>query len=179
MRGAWKLSFVLVATAAVAIACQTQETATEQGSETSPAVDGAAVREAIAAKDAAFADAIVAGDVEPIVLMYAADATLMPPGMPRVEGSQAIRETFTGMMAEMAPTAMTLSPDEVTVSATGDYAIAEGSWTLTGAAPDGSEWSDQGKYLVVWKNDQGDWKMVSDMWNNDAAPGETAGESAE
>lgn len=174
MKGAWKSPFALVALATAIFACQTQESATEQGSETSPAVDAAAVREAIAAKDKAFADAIVAADVEPIMLQYAADATVMPPGAPRLQGAEAIRETFTTWLEEAPPSAMSLTPDDVTVAASGDYAIAEGTYSMSGAGPDGAEWTDTGKYLVVWQNVDGDWKIVSDIWNSDAPmPGTT------
>ena len=41
-------------------------------------------------------------------------------------------------------------------------AVEIGQYTLGGA--DGTT-IDQGKYLVVWKNDGGNWKLHRDIWN--------------
>ena len=167
MTGGWKRTVVLLWSASLALACQ-QEPATEQASETDPAIDAAAVTEAIAAKDRQFADAMVAGDIETLMSVYADDAILLPPNAPRAEGAPAIRETFTSWFAEGGPPAsMTITSDDVTVAAAGDYAHAVGTWTMSGPGPDGSDWSDQGNVLVVWKNISGDWKVVADIWNSD------------
>jgi len=167
MTGTLKRIVVLVWAAGLALACQTQDEATEQASETSPAIDEAAVTEAIAAKDRAYGEAVVAGDVEAIMQQYAADAVLLPPGAPMAEGTAAIRPIFDAWVEQGLPTSMTLTTDDVTVTASGDYAYAVGSASLSGTAPDGSEWSEVGKYVAVWKNVDGDWKMVADIWNSD------------
>ncbi|CAN5898990.1 hypothetical protein BH20GEM1_BH20GEM1_16750 [soil metagenome] len=179
MTGALKRTMMCVLAASLALACQTQEPATEQGSETDPAVDEAAVRETIAAKDQAWADAAVAGDAAAIAQQYTADAIVLPPASPRVTGTAAIQELFTGWLAEAPISSATLDSDVITVAAAGDYAHAVGSYTMSGAAPDGSEWSDQGKYVALWKNVDGDWKIVADIWNSDNPPaGMDAGEPA-
>ena len=126
MTVAWKHP-LLVAIAAFAIACQTEDQASEQGSETQPAVDEAAVRETIATKDRAWGDAAVAGDVETLVAQYAPDAVVMPPGAPRAEGTEAIRAMFTGWLGQAPPTTTTVTSDEITVVGSGDYAHATGS----------------------------------------------------
>jgi len=178
MPRALKRILVFAGAAGFALACQNQE-ATEQGSETSPAVDEAVVRETIAAKDKAWADAAVAGDIEALVQQYATDAVLMPPGAPRAEGTEAIREAFTSWLQEAPPTSTTVTSDAITVTAAGDYAHAVGSWTMSGTGPDGSEYSDQGKFLAIWKSADGDWKIVNDIWNSDnPAAGMESGEAA-
>ncbi|HUE96405.1 MAG TPA: hypothetical protein VMN39_07075, partial [Longimicrobiaceae bacterium] len=60
----------------------------------------------------------------------------------------------------------------------GDYAYSVGTFTMSGAAPDGSEWSDEGKYVAVWQNVEGDWKMAADIWNSSAPPPGMAAEEA-
>jgi len=172
--GVLKNSFALFAAAAVALACQAQEQATEQGSETSPAVDAAAVRQAIEASDQAFEEAFSAGDAPTLATLYAPDAVMLVPNGPRVEGSAAIQETLAGMMQESPGTALDLTTSDVQVAAAGDHAYAIGSYTLNGTGPDGSEWSDQGKYLAVWKNIDGAWKMAVEIWNSDNPPAGTA-----
>lgn len=172
MTGAFKRSMMFVWAAGLALACQAQEPATEQGSETSPAVDEAAVSEAIRAQDQAWADAAKAGDAAAIAALYTPDAVILPPGSSRVEGTQDIQEYFAGML-EAPLSSVTLDSDIVTVAAAGDYAYANGTWTMSGTAPDGSEWSEQGKYTEIWKNVDGDWKIVSDIWNSDTPPAGT------
>jgi uncharacterized protein (TIGR02246 family) len=176
MKGAFKRSMMFVWAAGLALACQTQEPATEQGSETSPAVDEAAVRETIETKDQAWADAAVAGDAAAIAQQYTADAIVLPPGNPRVTGNEAIQELFTGWMAEAPISSATLDSEVITVAAGGDYAYAVGTYSMSGAAPDGSEWNDQGKYVAVWKNVDGEWKMATDIWNSDNPPAGTDAE---
>ena len=172
MTVAWKHP-LLVAIAAFAIACQTEDQASEQGSETQPAVDEAAVRETIATKDRAWGDAAVAGDVETLVAQYAPDAIVMPPGAPRAEGTEAIRAMFTGWLEQAPPATTTVTSDEITVVGSGDYAHATGSWTMTGTGPDGAEYSDAGKFLAVWQNVNGEWVIVRDIWNSDGPPAGT------
>jgi uncharacterized protein (TIGR02246 family) len=179
MTGALKRILVFVWAAGFVLACQTQEEATEQGSETSPAIDATAVREAIAAKDKAYGEAAAAGDIEAIVSQYAADAILLPPGGPKLEGTQAIRETMTSWLQESPPSVLTITSDAITVAAAGDYAYATGSYSLAGSNPDGTEYTDQGKFVAVWKSTDGDWKMVADIWNSDIpAPGMAPAEIA-
>ena len=170
MTGFLKRTMIIVCAAGIALACQTEETATEQGSATDPAVDAASVREAILAKDKVFADAMVAGDAETITQLYAADAVILAPNQPRGEGTDAVRASWSAALEGGPMSTSTLDSDLITVSAAGDYAYAVGSYTDSGIAPDGSEWSDQGKYLTVWKSVDGDWKIAADIWNSDNAP---------
>ncbi len=170
MTGFSRRTMIVVCAAGIALACQTEQPATEQGSAIDPAVDAASVREAILAKDKVFADAMVAGDAEAITQLYAADAVILAPGQPRGEGTDAIRASWSTALEGGPMATSTLDSDLITVSAAGDYAYAVGSYTDSGTAPDGSEWSDQGKYLTVWKSVDGDWKIAADIWNSDYAP---------
>lgn len=170
MTRAFKRSMVFVWAAGLALACQTQEPATEQGSEIDPAVDEAAVAAAIEAGDQSFERAFSAGDGAAVAAHYTPDAVVLIPNGPRVEGSAAIAETFSGLLQEFPGAALDLTTSDVQVAAAGDYAYATGSYTLGGTTPDGSEWSDVGKYVVVWKNLDGEWKMAADVWNSDNPP---------
>lgn len=174
MAGAWKHTFIVLA-AVVALACQTQDQASEQGSETDPAVDEAAVRESIEANDQAFEAAFTAGDAATVATFYTPDGVVFIPNGPRVEGAAAIEETFGGMLQQTPGATLDLMTGDVHVAAAGDYAYASGSYTLSAPAPDGSEWSDAGKYVVVWKNLDGSWKMAADIWNSDTPLAADAG----
>lgn len=169
MTGALKRSAVLLCAAGLALACQ-QQPATEQASETDPAVDDAAVSEAIRAKDQAFTAAMVAGDIESVMAQYADEAIVLPPGAPMQKGSQAVRDNFAPWLSASPPSSMTLDSETITVASSGDYAHAVGTFTISGTDPNGVEYSDTGKYVTVWRNVDGDWKMVADIWNSDNPP---------
>lgn len=171
--GVFKRSMVFVWAAGLALACQAQEPATEQGTEINPAVDEAGVRDAIEAGDQAFEQGFSAGDAATVANQYTTDAVVLIPNGPRVEGSAAIQETFAGMLQQYPGMTLDLTTSDVHVAAAGDYAYAVGSYTLTGSAPDGSEWSEPGKYVAVWKNVDGEWKMATDIWNSDNPPAGT------
>lgn len=49
------------------------------------------------------------------------------------------------------------------VQVLGDMAVEVGSYVATGA--DGSH-ADHGKYIAVWKNVGGEWKIVQDIFNS-------------
>jgi uncharacterized protein (TIGR02246 family) len=161
---------VLVCTAGFALACQTQEPATEQASETDPAVDATATREAIEAVDTAWEDAAMAGNAAAIAALYTTDAIAMPPGGPRTEGREAIQALFGGWISDYGLTSIDLSSDMITVAASGDLATAAGSYTASGTAPDGTEWTETGKYVEIFKSVDGNWQIAADIWNHDAAP---------
>jgi ketosteroid isomerase-like protein len=51
----------------------------------------------------------------------------------------------------------------------GDTAYEVGKYTLTGEA---GKVLDTGKYVTIWKREQGQWKLHRDIWNtNTPAPG--------
>jgi ketosteroid isomerase-like protein len=49
------------------------------------------------------------------------------------------------------------------VEAAGDIACEVGTYRLTG---DGGTVLDAGKYVVVWKKEDGAWKLHRDIWNS-------------
>ena len=172
MTGAWKRGLFVTA-ASFALACPTQDQASEQGSETDPAVDEAAVREAIEANDEAYEQAFTAGDAATVATFYTTDGVVLIPNGPRVDGAAAIEQAIAGLLEQGPGAALDLTTRDVHVAAAGDYAYATGSYSLSVPVPDGPEWTDAGKFVAVWKNQDGAWKMAADIWNSDtplAAP---------
>jgi ketosteroid isomerase-like protein len=104
-------------------------------------------------------------DLDKFVSFYASDATLYPPGMPKVTGTESIREALKGLMS--APGfALELMPAKADVAASGDVGYTSGSYavTMTGGA-------EKGKYVVVWKKQaNGEWKVIEDIFNADENP---------
>lgn len=110
-----------------------------------------------------FMDTFGRGDAEGMAQLYTADGQLLPTGSDVIAGQGAIAEFWGGAMA-MGIKAAVLQTQEL--EQLGDTAIEVGRYTLR-AGDD--EVVDQGKYVVVWKNDEGTWKLHRDIWNTSQA----------
>ncbi|HEY7472421.1 MAG TPA: SgcJ/EcaC family oxidoreductase [Gemmatimonadota bacterium] len=150
----------------LAAGCQ-QEPATETGTtEETPAVDVAAVQQAIEDGGDAWEAAALAGDAAALTALYTDDAIIMPPNAAQAEGSAAIQAAFTEMLAATPFTAIEIVTDGVEVSASGDMAWAHGSYTSTNTVA-GEPYEDTGKWANVSENRDGKWLLVIDIWNSD------------
>lgn len=168
MRKMWLLIFAIVLPMA---ACQQQGEQAGTTEET-PAVDAATIEQSIRESSDRFEQAMLVGDAATLTSFYTDDAILMPQGESKTEGIDAIRAEFEQMSAEGAPpTAFSLDPSAVVVAEGGDLAYEVGTFSYTGTMPDGTEMTDTGKYLAIWKPAaDGTWKIAVDAWNSDAMP---------
>jgi len=128
----------------------------------SPSAQSGDVRAAIDAANAKFAAAWGKKDAAAMSALYTANATLLPPNVGRVSGSEAILEFWKAAMAA-APPAFKLTSTEV--EAHGDTAHEVGTYQMFGS--DGKV-VETGKYVVIWKREGGQWKLHRDMWSSDA-----------
>ena len=94
---------------------------------------------------------------------YASDAQLFPPNGEMISGNTAISPFWKGAF-NMGIKNATLETTQTEKA--GDCIIETGAYTLAGA--DGKP-MDNGKYLVVWKNEGGNWKLYRDIWNSSVA----------
>lgn len=129
-----------------------------------PAVDYAAEEQAIRASVADWNEAIAAGDVGAITALYARDGYVAPPGADRVQGHEGL-EQFWGGLVSFPELEMSIVPAEIQIARAGDLAYESGSFTMSFAAGDARA-EDYGKYLVVWEKQDGDWKVVADIFNS-------------
>ncbi len=132
-------------------------------------VDTAADEAAIRAIDTNWNAWLAAHNDSAIGAIYATDAVLLPPNLPRVSNPAAIRSFWAGLWALNAT--LVLTP--VTIRVSGDWAIEEGNWTMDVPAASGGG-KDNGKYLVAWRKDAGRWHAVQDIWNSDNPPPKAA-----
>jgi len=125
------------------------------------------VRAAIEAANRAFCAAMDRGDAAAIAALYTSTAELLPPGSDAVRGREAIRKIFQAGI-DAGQKELTLTTFEV--DAHGDTADEVGTWMAKGK--DGAI-LDTGKYLVIWKNEEGHWRLHRHIWNsNTPAAGE-------
>jgi ketosteroid isomerase-like protein len=135
-----------------------------------PAVDLAALREAIDSHNAASAAAMIAGKpLDGVLAYYAEDAIEMPPSEPLVRGKEAIHQrNATLMQSGIRVKSMRFTPTNV--QAANDVAYEVGTIECTGSLGDGLPDVDYtGKYIVLWKRQpDGAWRITADIWNADA-----------
>ncbi|HYX42380.1 MAG TPA: SgcJ/EcaC family oxidoreductase [Pyrinomonadaceae bacterium] len=126
-------------------------------------------RTAITANNELFVRALEQGDVAAIVALYTSDACLLPPNQPMLNGTEAIRNFWQGMLLLniKQPRLETVEVAEQR----DDLACEIGRYSFTVPLPDGQSVTDIGKYLVVWKREGGAWRLHIDIWNTNAPAG--------
>ena len=98
-----------------------------------------------------------------ITHLYTSDAELYPPHADVVKGNTSIEPVWKGAFEAGVKS---VSLETVSADPAGDNVIETGRYTLSGA--DG-QLVDIGKYIVVWKQEKGDWKLYLDIWNTNQA----------
>jgi uncharacterized protein (TIGR02246 family) len=121
------------------------------------------IRSRIETANKAFTDAFRGGDGTAMANLYTAEGQLLPANSDFVRGTAAIRAFWQGVIDMGLKDA---SLETVEVEAYGDTAIEMGRYRLVAA---GGAVADSGKYIVIWKNDRGTWKLHRDIWTTSQA----------
>lgn len=172
-------SIMLLAAIGFLAACQTEPAEQTGATEEAATTDAATVRSEIEAINDRFEQTLLAQDAAALAAIYTEDAIAMPPGTPRVEGRAAIESMFADWFTQMAPSeSFTLTTDEVVLPESGEVAYEIGSYQTSGTSPEGEAYEATGKYLVIWENVDGEWKIAADSWSEDT-PMHMEGEKAE
>jgi uncharacterized protein (TIGR02246 family) len=129
----------------------------------------ASVAEQIRNKNAEFVEAFHRKDGAAIAAMYSTTAKVLPPGGDTVEGKSKI-QAFWESVFKAGITDAKL--ESVEVDLIGGYtAIETGRFEMHA----GRETVDRGKYLVVWRNEDGQWTLHRDVWNSSVPKMATVG----
>jgi uncharacterized protein (TIGR02246 family) len=116
------------------------------------------IRPQIESANAQFVSAFKRGDATSLASLYTSGAQLLPANSDFVRGTAAIR-AFWQSVIDMGLKGANL--ETIEVEGHGDTAIEVGRYRLLAS---GDAVADQGKYVVVWKNDNGTWKLHRDIW---------------
>ncbi|WP_165395237.1 YybH family protein [Flagellimonas allohymeniacidonis] len=109
-----------------------------------------------------FSEAYMAADFETVAHSYTADAKIFPNGAPIISGREAIKKWWIqGSGSKVLH--HEIVPEEIKFF--GDYAHDYGYYQGKSQNKEGqiSEW--KGKYVVIWKKEDGNWRMYLDIWN--------------
>ena len=114
-------------------------------------------------QNAAFQKAFETSDSVGLANLYTSDGKMMMPGAPSIVGRPAITSTIAMFMK------MNIKRQAKTIDVWGNDEMIAEEGTASLSDQKGSV-LDQAKYLVIWKKEDGQWKIFRDMWNTDLAP---------
>jgi len=112
----------------------------------------------------AFREAVEHHDAIALAALYHSDARVMPPNSEMAKGRDAIQELFRGMLTSSI-TGIELHTEDT--DKRDDLGVETGTYELKG---EHDATLDKGKYIVVWKKDDGKWKIYRDIWNSSLPP---------
>ena len=124
------------------------------------------VHELIKSANQKFMDAFKRADAAGIAVLYTDNPKLLPPGSPMMTGKEAVK-SFWQSTIDMGVKEASLETLEV--ESQGNLASEIGRFSLTVQPQGGQSTTMTGKYVVVWKNQDGTWKIHIDTWNTDAS----------
>ena len=155
------ISSIAIFTSLIMVACGGDAGSDASGKDANSSFDLAAAKTEIEAANAEFEALIAKGDSAGVANLYTSDAKLMGGNMPVVSGRASIQGAFNGMIsmgiAGVNLTTIEVWGTEALVSEEGTYGLSDKS---------GNE-IDKGKYIVLWKKEDGKWKLFRDCFNSD------------
>lgn len=120
----------------------------------------ASIKSEIRSANDRFEQNIGKGDAMGMANLYTEDGMLMPTGSGIIKGKAAIQDFWRGAMGMGIKSAKL---ETMEVEQCENTAIETGHYTLAGAD---DQVIDKGKYIVIWKNEGGSWKLQKDIWNS-------------
>ena len=121
-----------------------------------------AIEQSIQSTNRTFEREVVAQrNIDALDRVYTADARVLPPGAELVSGRENIKNFWRGAIEAMNVSACRL--ESVDFELQGDTGYEIGRATIEFAAADAPP--AVGKYVVIWKREDGAWKWHVDIWN--------------
>jgi uncharacterized protein (TIGR02246 family) len=121
------------------------------------------------AVDEAWRKAITANDLNAIIAVYAEDAVMWLPDAPEAKGREAIRKSYTDLLAANTVTGATLADTHYQTS--GDLSVGWGNFTLTlSPKAGGNPVTLSGRFSVIARKQGGTWVYVVDHASAHPAP---------
>jgi ketosteroid isomerase-like protein len=130
---------------------------------TTPAL-AAEVRAAIEAGNAKFSALAAQGDGAALARLYAKDGAVMPAGSEPIRGTEAIAKfwqtALTSGVAAIELKTVEVYSQGMTATEVGEYALRDKVGKVL----------DRGKYVVIWRHEDGEWKLLRDMFSTNMPP---------
>jgi len=110
-----------------------------------------------------FSEELRKGDSVGLASHYASDALVMPPNSEPAPKDKIV--SAWGGAIRMGVKDAKLITDDVTGNA--EVLVETGRYEMYG---DNNKLLDKGKYVVIWKPENGEWKLYRDIWNTSMPP---------
>ena len=123
--------------------------------------DSESIKAYLKQEDLRFEEEMSKGDSTALAAHYGSDAIVMPPNSEVVKGNDIVH--LWGGAIKMGVKEFKLNTTDI--SGDGNFYTETGTYEMLGA---GSKSLDKGKYLTMWKKDNGNWKIYRDIWNSNA-----------
>lgn len=120
-------------------------------------------RDLIAAANKEFMQAFVRGDGAALAAMYSEKSVLLPPNAESISGRPGIQNYWKGAIDSGLKE---LKLETLEVEGMGDTAAEVGKYFAVSA---NGQTVDTGKYIVLWKREDGKWKLYRDIFNSNLA----------
>jgi len=137
-----------------------QNSSNEKAGQNTSAFNLDSAKQNIERQNIAFQTAFENSDSVGLGNLFTTDAKMMMPGSPSIEGRAAI----TSVVAKFMKMKVKRTAATIGVWGNNDLLTEEGTASLFDQK--GTE-LDHAKYLVIWKKENGEWKLFRDMWNSD------------
>ncbi len=135
-------------------------------SESGEPIDLDAERLAILEADRAWSE--TPPEVEAFVAVFADGGRFLPPEAPEAHTREDIQKAASGLFS-LPGFSVSWSPNFAGVSQAGDLGYSFGTFELSVDDAEGNPVTRNGKYTTVWrKQEDGQWKVVSDTFNFDS-----------
>lgn len=119
-------------------------------------------QQAIRAATSSLETSFNAKDVDKILTLYTENAVFMPPNKPLLRGRGPLKQFYDGLLNSGSKD-LKLTPADV--AGHGPLAYESGSYSMiNGTVP------DRGKYLFIFRNTSGNWKIEYTSWSSDLPP---------
>jgi uncharacterized protein (TIGR02246 family) len=116
--------------------------------------------------DAEWSHAAENKDAHKFATFYSETGSAMPFNAPAATGRAKVRELWRALMAKPG-FSLRFAPTHIEVAASRDLAFDVGTFVLTLDDDKGTSMTIPGKYVVVWKKQDGEWKAEADIFNTD------------
>ena len=126
------------------------------------------IRGKIDAVNKGFVEAFNKGDLASAMKVYTKDATILPPNADMIKGIEGITAYWQGALTMGVKEAKL---ETVEVTPMGEGAACEVGTYVLKIEPEGvPAFTDKGKYIMIWKLEDGIWKWDTDAWNSSLPP---------
>jgi len=118
------------------------------------------VQEAIQQVNRTFSERLSREDAAGVARCYTQDAILMPPNQDPMHGRNNIEGFWRGIVTAGVKSVRLESQN---VEQYGEVIVEIGRFTVF---IENNQVADEGKYVVLWKQENGEWKLFRDIWNS-------------